>query len=243
MRHIFVFGDSHTRAIRQAASSRADRLLEMGFAIEAHWMLSARADRTLGDLGLDDAVVRVSQLGPDDVVAITLAGTLHNIIGLVQHEVPFDLMSKASCDVAHNSGRVIIPRRVIEAFFEARIRRGDAISKLRAAAAGRVVHLATPPPKGDDGFIAAMTARYRDKVVAEAGITPANIRLKLWELEMELVQRVCAGWGVGFLPPPPGTQEDGFLAPEYYGNDATHANVSYGNRVLDQLLRLEVANA
>ena len=44
---------------------------------------------------------------------------------------------------------------------------------------------------------------------------------------------------VPVLPPPPGTQTaDGFLAPECYAEDATHANAEYGRAVLQQVLEI-----
>jgi hypothetical protein len=50
-----------------------------------------------------------------------------------------------------------------------------------------------------------------------------------------VLEDICQEIGVEVLGPPSGAlDEDGFLLPEFYASDATHANPSYGELVVTQ---------
>ena len=90
--------------------------------------------------------------------------------------------------------------------------------------------------------VTIIDASYRARLVAEAGVNRAATRLKLWKLEMRVLAYLCAEWTIQLLLPPAEAQTaEGFLKPEYYANDATHANAAYGELVLRQLEAVAVA--
>lgn len=81
--------------------------------------------------------------------------------------------------------------------------------------------------------------RYRGAVLSESTLNPPILRLKMWEVEMQALAGVCNEWGIGYIGVPPKARTtEGFLRPEYYAPDATHANVAYGHLVLEQLVDL-----
>lgn len=77
---------------------------------------------------------------------------------------------------------------------------------------------------------------FARKGLAEKGLSPAQLRQQIWELQNEVMGDILAEDGITLLSPPSGTvTEDGFLHSNYYANDATHANVAYGEKVLEQI--------
>jgi hypothetical protein len=120
--------------------------------------------------------------------------------------------------------------------FEDLMRRNKSVKGFREAARCKVCHLATPPPKGDDDFVLAHAKNYRGVSIADTGITAAWLRLKLWQLEMLVLQSVCKDWNMLFFAAPgEGRTAEGFLKPEFYEKDATHANAAYGELMLTEL--------
>lgn len=234
-RKIFVIGDSHTRVLGKAEELRVqsgDSPSECAFDI--HWILTKKGDKSRGDMPLEEAVAIAKALGPDDIVVISLAGTLHNIFGLLRHDPPFDFYTADDDHV--ESGTQIIPFHAVKDLLYDSARNNRNIIAIKKAASCRIFHLPTPAPKEDNEFIQEKTVRYRDRFVLDAGINSPAIRLKLWELEMEVVEELCREWGMSFIPAPLGSQTDaGFLKKDYYGADATHANEAYGQLVLRQL--------
>jgi len=69
-------------------------------------------------------------------------------------------------------------------------------------------------------------------------ISPAALRYKLWRLHSQIIGEWCREAGALFVPCPPETfDENGFMREPYYG-DGAHANMAYGERLLEQMRRL-----
>jgi len=235
---IVVIGDSHTRALLKGYEDFRQRFPSTG-QISIHWLQSEKAGLIRGDLSLTDAETILKSLAPNDLLVLSFMGTLHNIFGLLQHEQPFWVLDAISPDDNNvPAGHYLFPRSMLATLFEHHHTKNKKVPLLRHWTRARVYHLATPPPKADS-FVEAKTKIYRDRAVSEAGITPQRIRGRMWSIEMECVSRVCKTLGIGFVAPPsPTIMSDYLLRSEYYEDDATHANATYGALVLEQLYLL-----
>jgi hypothetical protein len=236
-RRILIFGDSHTHALQQALTKRAS---SANFDISALVLAKIKNNgEELGDISLGAATSMAAESSPDDLVISTIGGNLHQVVGLVQHPAAFDFIEPGGLSSPDPRTCVLIPYQTIWAFFESRLRHkdGQQITTLRDAAARPIYHLLPPPPKESAAHILQRYESAFEKAgIAAHGVTPAPIRLKLWRLQCAVLQSLCTEWGVHLLPPPEGTQTpEGFLKPEYYKNDATHANPAYGELALRQL--------
>lgn len=236
-RRILILGDSHTRALKRAFEGRVAATGEQqAVEFDVRWLLVQKADKVRGELSIEDALQRVSSLPGDGVVAVLLAGTLHNVFGLLQHERPYDVFAPGDENLRVAAGTSLIPENALWDMFFNVAKDNKRIQKITKAATCAVYHLATPPPKRDNEYIMARAARYRDRAVEEVGVAPPELRLRLWRLEMRVLAHLCQQWGIGFLPAPQEAMDaDGFLKPDYYADDATHANAAYGELVLRQL--------
>lgn len=231
---IFIFGDSHTRALSRALSQQTIENNHFDYSI--HWMLTVKNEKQRGDLSIEDACEAIRNLNGNDILVISLIGTTHNIIGLVKHNQPYYIYEPGSVNQDCDPLDEVIPYNAIWDMFEKRTSAAKKIEILKKCANVRVFHLMPPPPKRDNEFISSKTSRYRDANVADTGISPPELRLRLWTIEYQVLDKTCREWGITLLPPPKESMdEQGFLKREYYADDATHANAEYGALTLRQL--------
>jgi hypothetical protein len=233
---ILFIGNSHTRSISDAYRKEPN-LLPADVTLDVNWLIGEKTKAgkrgPLGDTSLSKAIEKLKRLRKSDVAVLSLLGTSHNIIGLLRHDAPFDVLSSGSQDGSKDQ---IIPNGVMSSYFNYLFETNKTIPKLVAASNAQIFHLATPPTKESNSFIEARITQYHDQVASEVGINSAGTRLRLWQLEMDALAKACVGWGMGFVPVPEGAATaNGFLKSEYYANDATHSNAAYGALVIRQV--------
>ena len=104
---------------------------------------------------------------------------------------------------------------------------------MRSATEARVVHLIPPPQKADNEYIAHHHEKsYARQGIATLGVSPPELRLKFWRLQARILSKICRNLRVDVMMPPKAAIYRGFLRPEYYAEDTTHANELYGELVL-----------
>lgn len=233
-RTVLIVGDSHVDALKQAL---AQPEAEMP-AWRAIRLSKIKNGKPFGDMPLDDILGIIRGLGRGDLVVCAIGGNQHQILSLIQHRRPFDLALPGEA-FTPGPGHEIIPFRAMYDLFEAGFRSGDflRIEALRSAAPCDVVQLAPPPPKADeDHILRSIETYFAEQGLQERGVTDAAIRLKVWRVQMMVLAALCGPIGVAVFPNPPETlTPEGFLAPDFYARDATHANAAYGARVIRQI--------
>lgn len=233
---VVFFGDSHTHAVARALRDAVgDRVL-----FEVHQMKRLKNGREIGDVTVEEAHSLARELEPSDVLISLMGGNQHQILGLVQHQVPFDLFIDAA-DARPPAGIECIPLQAFRDIFRTALRGKDwtRLSRIREGVRCPVFHMAPPPPKEDAAHIGRRHETAFVGGILDRGISPAPLRLKLWVLQVDVLRELGAEMGIGVLPPPEGSQTaEGFLKPEYYANDATHGNTAYGALVLEAAERL-----
>ena len=236
MKRIFIFGDSHTIALKDAQNDY--KFSKPYLNLDIHWMLSEKNGVVRGDLSYKDALTCASELCESDLLVISLLGTSHNVFGLIEHEIPF-FFSNADQSEHNGPEKHLLPINLMYDMFVEFSKKNKRIPELKKATKAKVIHLMTPPPKGDNDFIKSKISRYRDKVLGEHSINAPTIRLKLWQIEMQALQKVCHEYGIYVAPTPaPAFDTGGYLGADYYGGDATHANMKYGKLVLSELEKI-----
>lgn len=241
MARIFVFGDSHTRVLKKASIDYVPSYSSPYFDI--HWMLKEKNGKVRGDLRYEDALKIAHEMTENDLLAVSLLGTGHNIFGLIEHEVPLFLLDDIYIDNMLNN-RYLIPFNLMYDMFISFCKKNKTLPELKKATKAKVVHLMTPPPKENNHYIKSVITRNSDSEIIDRIINPAEIRLKFWNIEMKAMQSVCENYGIDIVPPPPASiTPAGFLSEDYYGSDVTHANAAYGKLVLEQLEKLQLSYA
>jgi hypothetical protein len=235
-RHILLFGDSHSHAVQSAIQKRLGK--GQAAPLTAHRLFKEKNGSHIGDTSFEEFLKLIGKLDENDVVLSMIGGNQHAVYSTIQHPQAFDFFEPGEGGLA-NKSREVIPYRAIEAAFATGLRRGDAksLEAIRAATVARVVHIIPPPPKRDNAFV----EQYHESLfavegLATRGVSPPELRLKFWKLQTRVLETLCAEFGIEVMMPPAAAIEHrGFLRPEYYARDATHANWRYGERVLREV--------
>ena len=232
-----VIGDSHVDAIKRAIKVR-----RMGGAetdVSAYRLSKMKNDKLIGDISFQDCIVRIRTLGPRDVVVSAIGGNQHAVFSTIQHPTPFDFFEQGNDSVASDDTVQIIPKRMLASIFDAGIRNGDGqqLSALRGATKARVFHLVPPPPKENNAHILSYhETKFAEDDIVSLGVSPPALRLKFWKLQASILGQFCGENAIEIIYPiAAALTPDGYLSPDYYANDATHANGRYGELVLQHL--------
>lgn len=235
---ILVVGDSHTHAIKRALKARMQAPNER-VEIEAYRFSSIKNDKEIGDLSTDQILSRISMMDSQDLVVSTIGGNQHQALSLVQHPVPFEMYMPSESGPSVVQEQSIIPYAQMWDVFERGLlgRDGTRLQQIRKVARCMVAHLSPPPPKEDAAHILKRhESDFAKAGILTKGVSPAPLRLKMWRLQISVLEKLTKEWDIEFLPPPAQALDaNGFLAPAYYADDATHGNASYGALLIEQI--------
>lgn len=234
-------GDSHVDALKAALAQGHDTALDF----QAFRVAKLKNGKPFGDLSLDEACKRVRTLGPDALVVCAFGGNQHSVLSLVQHPRPFDFALPGE-PFSLKPGAELIPFHAVRMLLaESVTSEFQNVTALQKVAPGPVIQLPPPPPKADEAHILRSVETYFvEQGLTRHGVTDAATRLKVWRVQVMILRDLCASAGVILLPNPPQTlTPEGFLAPDFYAKDATHANRRYGQSVLNQIAALDAGGA
>jgi hypothetical protein len=245
---ILVAGESHTAALFGQAFPEALAGTEIR-------LVSICGGRMCGLLGpwprsqeYWDEVIRLS---PRRTVVLAIGGNEHNSLFLLASGTPFDFVSSDFSDQPIQDNVLIIPERLVRMRFDrAQSCYNAFMIELSRSGASKVVVLGSPPPKNNDDELRRLiqneyyfSSRIRTPY-NHLQFTPPPIRLKLWSAVQDSLAELASRHGAAFLSAPASaSDEEGFLKPEFWAQDATHANSVYGALMLtniEQFLKLHL---
>lgn len=235
---ILVIGQSHVAAICDAARIRREADPARPRTRVIHTLEPRYAGEVAGDAftpeleaAIADQIARHTPL-----VASAMGGNYHNALALLRHPRPWDFSLSTGGGGDPDPAAEPVPEALVRAALEAGLGRDMLRLRLLRQAAGPFVHLESPPPVRDDGWIAAHAdAWFRDRSDVVPQVAPAGLRLRIWRLNARIFREAVGALGCTFLPVPAEVQDtDGYLLPEFAG-DATHGNARYGEAVIAAL--------
>ncbi len=233
---IVLFGDSHSYAIQRAIAKRIRKGRIVPLSV--HRLRKEKNGKEIGDTTLESFLDIIRELDEEDVVLSMIGGNQHAVFSTIQHPQPFDFFDPNGFSPPE-TGSQIVPYRAVEDVFSDGLRKGDgrSLQAMRRATRAQMFHILPPPPKRDNQFIERHhESLFANEGIERRGVSAPELRLKFWLLQTRILEELCAGLGIEVLRPPPGTTDEaGFLLPDYYANDATHANHVYGELVLRQV--------
>jgi hypothetical protein len=181
---------------------------------------------------------------PGNSIAVIWGGNEHNERFLIEQPLRFDFVPRRLQSLSVEEDAVIVPEALVRAWFQLRLHGlHDMLANLKAQPYSRIALVGTPPPKGDNerlrGFLTTEFAAYHNPsglTMDQVRLTSPTLRLKLWNVLQEFYQEQAERGGVEFIPVPDiVTDEAGFLKPEFWLADLTHANRAYGKVMLNHL--------
>lgn len=194
-------------------------------------------------------IVRTKSAGMHLMLVWT--GNIHLAHFMFAQQKRFDFVSSVLPSLPITPDVIVLPESLVETRLAPHAGHlSAALNSILDGRAASVTLVGTPPPKGDD--IVLREVLKGDPVFVEnakrLGFEPETVpfnspylRLKLWALTQKMTERVAESFKIGFLPVPPECQDEvGFLKPEYWAKDITHANAAYGALLIEHILKLSV---
>ena len=195
----------------------------------------------IGDTSLDEFLPIARRLQKDDILVSVIGGNQYAVFSTIQHPVRFDFCLPEAAAPELNQDVELIPFRGLYDYFFTALQLGDGktLEALRNSTRAKLVHLLAPPPKSDNSYIEQHhDTQFAAAGISNMGVSAPELRMKFWKLQNRAIDEICGKLGIQTIRPPEEAQDpDGFLLRPYYAGDATHANVRYGELVLQQLER------
>ena len=220
---IIYLGDSHAHALVRAIAKSGDHDV---LAVDVRRI----KDPTVNSKEIPDDL---QSRFPTDKVFCCLGGTEYNLLGLIESAEPFDFLYHA--DDVILPGRTLIPHGTMRAALDALLRSlKQRTEKVHAQFDCPFFCVAPPPPFAELEGSEKLPNAFAPLV--SRGIAPRNIRRKLYNLQIDIMEDHCREREMGFLHAPVETQDsDGYLLREFWDRDPTHGNAAYGQAVIEQL--------
>ena len=233
-RRIVLFGDSHTAAISRALIYRNQQGKRA--PVEVYRIRKEKDGVQIGEMEFQRFCRLIAGLNADDLVFSAIGGNQYAVVGTVRADPDFRIVMPGTGSPEADASAEIVPYRAVRSYIASGVFNSDGImlETLRKSTPARVFHLTPPPPKSDNDFIRrCYEGRFANPGTGEMDPTDPALRLACWQIQRDCLEEMCARIDVELLPPPVGALgEDGFLVPDCYANDATHANRRYGDLVL-----------
>lgn len=167
-----------------------------------------------------------------------IGGGAHGVLGLLVHPRRFDFVLPEQPLLPLDPAAEILPalavRRMLESLMADYL---VLMSQVRQLCVGPMFHIESPPPYANAVRMHADVPWGMFPGMCHE-ISPAHFRYRLWCLHSQITGEWCAAAGVTFVRcPSEAIDENGFMLEPYYG-DGAHANVAYGELVLEQMRSL-----
>jgi hypothetical protein len=226
---LLCIGHSHVACVLQAAD-------KVGFPLQAinFWDMPGAVEHDDGVPRLSaDLVLRLRR--HDGPVFSLMGGAAHGVLGMLVHPRRFDFVLPMQPDLPLDPAAEILPAMAVRGMLESLMTDYlPLMARLRQLCSDALFHIEPPPPYAD------ATRMYADipwslypGMCKE--ISPAPFRLKLWRLHTQILDDWCKANDVELLHCPAEAMDaDGYMREPFY-SDGAHANVAYGELVLQQM--------
>ena len=207
-----------------------------------YWGPALAAEVSTGVLGIAPGFQALLTDANDDerctTLFVTMRGEEYYHSSLAGVADPFDFLLPERPDLILVPGRTVIALDVIQDQLSRHLKR--TVLELQAIRLFcprlRIVRIIPPPPSSSEALRQWTTAQQ----IAEHATQqlPTSVRLKLWLLYADMLEKSTVGLGLDTLPvPAEATHELGTLLYEYMG-DFIHGNAAYGALVCRQISAL-----
>ena len=245
MTDIVIMGNSHIRALDVPMTS-SDGLDHVA-PLEAH------GEGVFGFVGgswprqFDQYWQASKDAARDRVAAVFWGGNIHLARFLFAPEPLFDFVASDAPELPLDESVELVPESAVQVVLAPPVLQISKTLQELTSVAAKVLYCGSPPPKGDDAFIRqrvkhepyfVQLAAGLNLDLAQVRLSPALLRLKLWHALQRLMREAAEQAGATFVPAPEDGQiAPGYLHPDCYAADSTHANKVYGARAVENIRR------
>lgn len=235
---LLIVGNSHVNCYGGHGGRSLDDY-EMNPIDEGRGFMRIGGDPT--NPGYWDAAV---ELAKTIRVAVCWQGNQHALFMFLER--PFDFALASHPGLVVDQGVDLVPEMQLREVFQPSFSDLEIVlTRMLDTGGQRPMVLGTPPPKADNEAIRRgmrVHADFFSKLASDRGLDPEKaqlappcLRLKLWLLLQQMTRETAERLAVEFWPVSASAMtEERYLRPEYWAEDATHANAAYGALMLDE---------
>lgn len=242
-----VFGHSHVWSIKRAIASGIYRPTTPDYDCDVVLCGTKEFPGPLVATGLNGhtainacliAAVQKYENSNTTWLVSAVQGNYYNIVGLTEPDPLFDFTLPWKTDLPVQKSARFLPYAAVAGFLQGHTTELQLLLKqLPNLGFPNIIHVNAPPPIESESFILEdlKATGAVDAGEKQTRVTPALIRLKLWEAQAKMVEDICRAHGVHCIQPPPETRDEkGFLKRDFW-KDSVHANEDYSALILEQI--------
>ncbi|MCB1541575.1 MAG: hypothetical protein KDJ25_12285 [Rhodoblastus sp.] len=193
---------------------------------------------------LNPAIGAVLSDGAADFVLLSIGGNEHNVVSMRQPARRFDFILGETPDAPLDPKAEIVPEAAIRETLRDYMSENMRVLEAIRAASDLPMALVEPPPPLPRAQVLAYPKEFFRSQIDQRSMSPDILRRKVWRVQVGMMRRACAALGVAYIETPPDMFDaDGLLKTSACGQDATHANESYGETMIELAARLMTAPA
>lgn len=243
----FIIGHSHLKSVVDCLFPRPGdpvsdaapivyNVFDTGrFGADFQFSVNGEGRLVLNPLLVEAIKRRLPEAGETILISM-FGGNAHNAFSLLQHPRPFDFFLPEAPDLEPQPGAEIVSYdfvyRTLYRYTELYLVN---MATLAQTGLGRTFQIESPPPVGDDAYVAEHLEAYFKTVEERPALSPPLLRYKLWRVHSNIVRDACAANGIDFVPAPAAGMDGRYLARDSYSGDSTHASATYGGHILRQI--------
>ena len=233
---LIIFGESHVQSIKSALK-QCPHEPNGQLDIRVFKCLKIKNGRTGGDLTHSYCLDYASELQINDVLVFSFGGNQNHLLALVQHPISFDVFAIDMIEPEANRHQIPYSQ-IYDVYLHFLTRDVSRMTELKQAANCNVFMALPPPPKENNIFLLEHAGdTFIRSGVRDLGVSEPALRLKMYKIQCDIISRISTDNSIGIIPPPDQcVTASGYLKPEYYAKDATHANTDYGHAMLRHLI-------
>lgn len=178
---------------------------------------------------LNPAILDALRAEAPQFVLLSIGGNEHNVLSMRQPARRFDFILGAEPDAPVDPSAEIAPEAAIRATLADYMGENMRVLQAIRAASGLPMILVEPPPPLPRAQVLAYPREFFRSQVDHKTMSPDALRRKVWRVQTAMMQAACEQLGVAYVATPPEMiGPDGLLKRAACGQDASHANDSYG---------------
>lgn len=187
---------------------------------------------------LNPAIEAALRDGAPEFALLSIGGNEHNVVSMRQPARRFDFVLGEEPDGPLDPAAEILPEAAIRETLRDYMSENISVLQAIRAASGLPMVLVEPPPPLPRAQVLAYPKEFFRSQVDQRSMSPDNLRRKVWRVQVRIMRDLATELGVNYLPTPEGMiGPDGLLKSDACGQDATHANETYGAMMVELATR------
>lgn len=181
------------------------------------------------------------EAGPQFLL-LSMGGNEHNVVSMRQPTPRFDFILSGEPDAPLDPQAAIVPEAAIRETLRDYMSENMRVMREIRAASPLPLVLVEPPPPLPRAQVLAYPKEFFRTQFDQRGMSSDALRRKVWRVQIDMMRQASDDLAMPYVETPAEAfGPDGLLAPWACGQDASHANESYGEIMIAAAVRLMAA--